>query len=43
MLRTKFIWTEVSGAPLLTAPDAPAAAQVKNTTSCHHVITYTFH
>lgn len=26
MLRTKFIWTDVNGAPLLPAPDAPAAA-----------------
>lgn len=46
MLRTKFIWTEVSGAPLLTAPDVPgsaaAAAQVRNTTSCDHVIMDTF-
>lgn len=46
MLRTKFIWTEVSGASLLAALDALAAAQVRNTTSDHvilYVILYTFH
>lgn len=45
MLRTKFIWTEVSGAPILTAPDVPAAAaaaHVRNTTSYDLVIMYTF-
>lgn len=41
MLRTKFIWTEVSGAPLLTDSDAPAAAQDRNT-SFDLVILYTF-
>lgn len=46
MLRTNFIWTEVSGASLVTALDAlaaaVAAAQVRNTISCDHVILYTF-